>query len=150
MATPVYQGDGLVPNGTLTAGALMDRSVTVDKVAQLGHPDQPDPKTVGTFAIHADCSAAAGTIAVIASTPFRMKIVDVIVQCIGAVALGTAQVAVGVNPVTDAIVCAVNKVVVRAGTIDAAYATVAAGSAINVVKHAAADQALVTIIAVKL
>jgi len=84
--------------------------------------------------------------------PFKFEVLEVIVRSKTASALGTIQVTDGAltpNPITDAIVCAVNKVVSRAGTIDSAFSVVPKNGSLLVFSNGSTDRGLVTIIAVK-
>jgi hypothetical protein len=62
---------------------------------------------------------------------FGIEIVDVVVIKNGAGAGNTLQVKNGANAITDAIVAAVDKAVTRAGTIDRAQSTIAAGGTLR-------------------
>lgn len=145
----VYEGDGIIRNGSLTGRSFADRSICVQELAQLGHPDQPHATMALPFVIHKDCSAASDPITIIATTTFALKVLDVIVECTGANGGGTITLKSGSNAITDAIVCAVDTTVTRAGTINDAYQTVAAGGSLVADKNAAGDKGLITIIAVR-
>ena len=87
-----------------------------------------------------------------AAVPFACEIVDVVIQPRGASTNGTMKITDGTNDITDAMVCAVDKTVARAGTIDNAYSTLAAGDTLEVVcaGDTVADTiGLVTVYAVK-
>lgn len=81
--------------------------------------------------------------------PFKLEVLEVIVQARAASASGTVTVRKGTTAITDAIVAAVDKVVSRAGTIDNDESVLDAGDALNVLANGAADRALVTIIGIK-
>lgn len=91
---------------------------------------------------------ATGGLAI--TVPYDLKIVDVIVQCTAANALGTVTVRNVATAITDAIVCAVNKVIGRAGTIDAAQATLLKGGNLNVVTNGAADRGVVSLVCMRI
>lgn len=79
--------------------------------------------------------------------PHDLTIIDVIVQCTAANALGTAKLQRGASDITDAMVMAVDHVIVRAGTIDNAYQTLDHLShTLNVVCNGAADRGVLHII----
>ena len=87
-----------------------------------------------------------------ANLPYKIEILEVIVQPRGASTNGTMKVTNGTNDITDAMVTAVDKTMVRSTTIDDAYSTIAAGGTVEVV--CAGDtigntKGLVTIIARK-
>ena len=67
-----------------------------------------------------------------------LELVDVIVRKSNAGAGNTVQVKNGANAVSDAIAAAVDKTITRAGTIDPAFNTIAAGGAFTVVDTFAA------------
>lgn len=96
------------------------------------------------YAVTADATSG---LTITSNLPFAIEILDVIVQCTTANALGTLKLTDGTNDITDAMVCAVDKVIVRAGTIDDAYSGLAAASTIKVVANGAADRGTVTILA---
>ncbi len=79
---------------------------------------------------------------------FDMTVVDVVVQCVDANANGTAQLRTGTTAITDAIICAVDKVIVRAGSIDHAQEDLSAGSTYNVKTNATGDKGIMTIVGV--
>lgn len=98
-----------------------------------------------------EVTTGAASIIVHNNTPFKLEVVDVIVQARGASTNGTIQIHDGTNAITDAIVCAVDTTVTRAGTIDDAYSTIAAGGTIEIVcagDTVADTVGLVTILAV--
>ena len=70
----------------------------------------------------------------------------VVVQARAASGSGTATVRVGTNAVSDAIVMAVDTTMVRAGTLNDAYTTLAAGDNLNVITNGANDRGLVTVV----
>lgn len=56
--------------------------------------------------------------------PFKFEIVDVLIQPRGDSTNGTITIKQGANAITDAMVCAADKTMVRPATIDNAYSTV--------------------------
>jgi len=80
------------------------------------------------------------------TVPFACEIVDVIVQARATSGGGTMTVKAGANAVTDAIRCAVDTTITRAGTINDAYSTLAAGATLTVDANGAADRGLVIIV----
>ena len=77
---------------------------------------------------------------------FDGKIVDVVVQCNGANVSGSLQVRRATTGITDAIICAVNHVIDRAGTIDDAEDTMVADETLNILANGAADVGTVRIL----
>lgn len=86
---------------------------------------------------------ATGEVAV--TIPYAMEVLDVCVQCRAANANGTLTLKKGATAITDAIICAVDKVVTRAGTIDDAQSTLAAGDTVTIDAAQAGDRGLMTI-----
>jgi hypothetical protein len=71
--------------------------------------------------------------------PFACEVIDAIVMCTASSAGGTLTVKKGSTAITDAMICAVDKVIVRAGTIDDAQSTLAEGDAVSVDANQAAN-----------
>ncbi len=78
--------------------------------------------------------------------PFACEVVDVIVQSRATSGSGTATLKAGSNAITDAIVMAADTVITRAGTINDAYSTLAAGATVTVDTNGANDRGLVSVI----
>jgi hypothetical protein len=98
------------------------------------------------YALYGNITAAANSTAKAITVPFACEVIDVIVQCRAANALGTATLRTGTTAITDAIIMAVDKTIVRAGTIDDAASTLAAGDNLNAITNGAADRGLVTVL----
>jgi hypothetical protein len=77
-----------------------------------------------------DITLGAAPATVLAVTPFKMEIDDVIIQPKGASTNGTMTLLNGTNAITNAMICAVDKTIARATTIDVAYGVVAKGGAL--------------------
>lgn len=124
---------------------IQDRSI---EVAHLNTEEIP-------FVITKTIPASANAQVSIVTAPFKMRILDVIVQCLATNALGTLTInddEASPTAITNAIACAVNKTVTHAGTIDYAVDTIAAGSKIGVAvggTDATATTGKITIVAVK-
>lgn len=79
--------------------------------------------------------------------PYDITVIDAIVQCTTANALGTAKLQRNASDITDAMIMAVNHVIVRAGTIDDAYQTINhLTQKLNVICNGAADRGVVYIL----
>lgn len=81
----------------------------------------------------------------------KFEVIDVIVQKKnGAGAGNTMQVKNGATAISDAIACAVDKTITRAGTIDTAQSVIAAGGTLRLTATRAAGtrNALVTVIGI--
>jgi hypothetical protein len=77
---------------------------------------------------------AGSTVAVFtADCPRKILIIGAWLICSAAHANGTIKLTDGTNDITDAMICAVDKVVVHAGTIDDAYNTIALGGSLSLV-----------------
>lgn len=77
---------------------------------------------------------------------FACEVIDVIVQARATSGGGTLLIQKGTSAITDAIVCAVDTTMVRAGTINDANSTLAIGNTLNVDANGAADRGLITVI----
>lgn len=80
------------------------------------------------------------------SVPYAMRVFDVIVECRAANAGGTLTLRSGTNSITDAVICAVDKVITRAGTIDDTYSSITTATELNVIANGAADRGMITIL----
>lgn len=77
--------------------------------------------------------AATGLEIFKANAPFKFQVLDVIIQARGASTSGTMKLTNGTNDITDTIVCAVDKTLGRAGTIDVAYSEIDVDETLEVV-----------------
>jgi len=148
MATPnvSYSGGGLIRHGSVPGAEFIGGVLTPNKYARISDPGQIDPTMTIPFDIVFDSTDDGTTTqTIIASVPFTFKVVDVAVQATANSGGGTVMLMNGTNAITDAIICAVDTTVTRAGTIDKTYAVVATGAALKIVKNAAADVGLVTV-----
>lgn len=143
----LFEGDGIIPNESLTARAIFDKTVTIEKLSQLAHPDQPHATMAIPFDIEVDCTDATTLTFVVfnANAPIPFKIVSVVVQALATVGAGTCQVDDGTNNITDAIVCATDTNIVRVGTIDDDYSSIAAGGTLRVIQNGATNAGWVTL-----
>jgi hypothetical protein len=99
--------------------------------------------------ISAEVAADASSTAVSFTIPFACEIVDVIVQARATSGSGTATVRKVTTAITDAIVMAVDTTIVRAGTINDAQSTLAAGDNVNVITNGGTDRGLITLVCVR-
>lgn len=99
------------------------------------------PLLILVYAITAD---ATGGLTVV-TMPFAAEVIDVVVQARASSGSGTVTLRKATSAITDAIVMAVDTTVVRAGTIAAANALLAAGNTLTVITNGSADRGLVTI-----
>jgi hypothetical protein len=102
--------------------------------------DSNTPRIV-RFAVAADATSGLSI-----TIPYNMIVSDVWVECTTANAGGTLTLRKSTTAVTDAMVCAVDKTVVRAGTIDDAQSTILTTDSINVISNGAADRGIITIL----
>lgn len=78
--------------------------------------------------------------------PYDMEVIDVVVQCTAANSNGTLTLKNGTNAISDAIICAVDKTITRAATIDDAYSTLYTTSTVTVDANGAKDRGIMWII----
>ena len=78
--------------------------------------------------------------------PYDMYLIDMIVQCNATNGSGTVTLRNGTTAITDAVICAVNHVITRAGTIDDAHEDLLTTDSINVITNGAADRGTVYLI----
>lgn len=104
-------------------------------------------------AIVCDVTTGAADIKIFdADAPFAFELADVIVQPRGASVNGTVKITDGTSDITDAMVCAVDQTMARAGTIDDSKASIAEGGTLQIVcagDAVANTKALVTILALR-
>jgi hypothetical protein len=102
-------------------------------------------KLAGIYALYCSITAdATGEKTV--PIPFACEVIDVIVQARATNGGGTATLKKGSNAITDAMVMAVDTTIVRAGTINDSYSTLAEGDTVTVDANGASDRGLVTIL----
>lgn len=111
-----------------------------DQAARLGTLIKGSPIVVKK-AITAD---ATGEVSV--TIPYDMEVVDIVVQCTAANASGTLTLKRGGTAVSDAIICAVDKVITRAGTIDDSVSTLLTTSTVTIDANGASDRGIMWII----
>jgi len=83
------------------------------------------------------------------TVPYDMTIYDVVVVATAASGGGTVTVRSATNAISDAIACAVDTTVARAGTLDDTYTSVTTSSSLNVITNGAADRGLVYIYGIR-
>ena len=95
---------------------------------------------VATALVNLDLAfpTGAATATFVVTSADALELVDVVVRKSNAGAGNTVQVKNGANAVSDAIVATTDKAITRAGTIDPAFNTIAAGGAFTVVNTFAA------------
>lgn len=141
--------------GAAWAGFTFNNSgvMTLQNAALAGAPAGEVATDAVGMAVEANVVIDGGT----ASSPYDItlpsnatnyEVIDVTVQCRAADAGGTAQVQTGAGgAISDAIACAVDTTVARAGTINDANSTIAGGGTLRVVfaGGSAAGRGLVTV-----
>ncbi len=100
----------------------------------------------GIFGLVANITSAANSTAASITVPFACEVIDVVVQARATSGSGSATVRKGTNAISNAIVMATDTNITRAGTIDDAQSTLAAGDNLNVITNGANDRGLVTVI----
>ena len=84
------------------------------------------------------------------TVPFNIEVLDMVIQARGASTNGTMKLNDGTDDITDAVVCAVDKALGRAGTIDDSKASIAAGADLGIIcagDTVANTKGLITIVA---
>jgi hypothetical protein len=97
-----------------------------------------------SVAITADASAGQSI-----TVPYDMTIYDMSLVCTAASGGGTVTLRSGTNAISDAVVCAVDTTIGRAGTLDDTYTAVTTSTSLNVITNGAADRALVYIYGIR-
>ncbi len=100
----------------------------------------------GIFGLVASITTDASVTAKTITVPFACEVIDVVVQARATSGGGTATVRKVTTAITNAIAMATDLAITRAGTIDDAQSTLAAGDNLNVITNGAADRGLVTVI----
>jgi len=81
--------------------------------------------------------------------PFNMTIYDVVVVATAASGSGTVTLRSSTNAISDAIACAVDTTVARAGTLDDTYTAVTSATSLNVITNGANDRGLVYVYGIR-
>ena len=89
---------------------------------------------------------AASHAGITITVPFSCQIEDAIVQCTTASVGGTITVKNGSTAITDAIICATDKAIVRAGTIDDAQNSITTASTLTAITAATGDAGTLTLV----
>lgn len=96
-----------------------------------------------------EITTGSGTIQLV-TVPFGIEVLDMIIQARGNSTNGTMKLNDGTNDITDAVVCAVDTTITRAGTIDDSKASIAAGADLGIIcagDTVANTKGLITIVA---
>ncbi len=67
------------------------------------------------------------------NAPFKFEVIDILIQPRGASVNGTMKITNGTNDISNAMVCAVDKTLVRPTTIDDVYSTIEKGQTLEIV-----------------
>jgi hypothetical protein len=159
----VVDDQTVAPTGSVVAGVVTDYlsatecAIHVDPLiaaltlvgslslgVQTNNQVDPYPYLVYTFAVP---DAATGDIDIVVSR--KIEVIDVVCQKQnGAGAANTMQVKNGANAISDAIACATDNAITRAGSIDDAQSTINAGGTLRLTATRAAGtrNALVTVL----
>lgn len=86
---------------------------------------------------------ATGEVSV--TIPYAMEVYDVVVVCTAGSGGGTLTLKKGTTAITDAIACATDKAVARAGSLDDTVTTLAAGDAVSIDAAQAGDRGIMYI-----
>lgn len=90
--------------------------------------------------------AAHGTAGLAFTLAQTMRVVHMFVRCTAASSNGTLQLRVGTTAISDAVICAVDKTITAAGTLDPAQTTLTAGTEYNIKANATGDKGVVTLL----
>lgn len=148
----IFEGGGLIKEDSLSGVSIIDGSLCAQDLQAYGGPQQGEVEIGVPLVIVKDVSAAAASITIIdADAPYAFKVVDMVVQVLaGGNASGSVKLTDGTNDITDAVaMVGVDNVITRVGTIDDAYATIAAGGSLVAVKNAAGDLGQITVTLVR-
>lgn len=102
-------------------------------------------ETGALYVLSVNITAAANSTAATISVPFACEVVDVVVQARATSGSGTATLRKTTTAITNAIVMDTDLAITRAGTIDDAQSTLAAGDNLNVITAGANDRGLVSV-----
>lgn len=105
-----------------------------------------DNDSYGVFHLVASITSAAHSTAASITVPWACEVLDVIVQARATSGSGTATLRVSTNAITNAIAMDTDTNITRAGTIDDARSTLAAGDNLNVITAGSGDRGLVTVV----
>jgi hypothetical protein len=92
--------------------------------------------------------AAHGTNGLAFTLDNSMRLIHMFVRCTAASSDGTLQLRVGTTAISNAVVCAVDKTITAASTLDPAQTTLTAGTSYNIKANATGDAGVVTLIGV--
>lgn len=95
------------------------------------------------FVVRVVVDAAANSTAKTLTWPYDGYLVDVVVQSNAASASGTLTLRKGTTAISDAIACATNHSIARAGTLDDAQVDISAGTDLNLIANGAGDRGTV-------
>ena len=87
---------------------------------------------------------ATGEVSV--TIPYDMEVVDIVVQCTAANSGGTLTLKNGSTAISNAIICAVDTTITRAGTIDDSVSSLTTSSTVTIDANGAADRGIMWII----
>jgi hypothetical protein len=137
-----------IMDNTIEARHIANNEVDPNKSATL------ENSIVTPVVIQKEVETGAATVDIFdEDAPFKFRIVDVVIEPRGASTNGTMKLTDGTSDITNAMTCAVDKTIARAGTIDDAKSTIPAGGSLVIVcaGDAVADTiGLVTVHAVKI
>lgn len=124
--------------------AIIDNAIPSNQNVNLG-TEVKEMQDVGLlyvqFAVTVDATSGLAI-----TIPLDMVVIDIIVECTAANGSGTLTLRKSTTAISDAIICAVDKVIDRAGTIDDAQSTILTTDSINVIANGASDRGKITII----
>jgi hypothetical protein len=126
---PQLKYDGGVGSNDIQDYAIDPRMLGIPEIAG----SAPSYAQIPFVIVFPVTTGAASVKIYTANSPFKFEILDVLIQPRGASTNGTMKITNGTNDITNAMVCAVDKTLVRPSTIDDAYSTIAKNGTLEVV-----------------
>ena len=106
-------------------------------------------KVYQPIVISYEVTTGAASIIVSANLPFKIRVIDVVIEPMGASTNGTIEIHDGTYAITNTMLCATDKTIARATTIDDAYSTIAAGGTLEIVCAGDAVGSTVALVTIK-
>lgn len=135
---------------TTTERDILDKQLPINQQTALGteiydmQQIQAYEPIVLTAAVTADATGGQSI-----TVPYAMTIIDAWVVCTAANASGTLTLRSSTNAISDAITCAVDTTLTRAGTLDDAYTAITTSTSLNVIANGASDRGIIYIMGIR-
>lgn len=128
---------------SITDLEALDKALPINQKVQISDLIQ---KILFTIPVTIAADATGGQTVTV---PYDLKVIEIIVQCTAANGSGTLTLRQGTTAISDAMICAVDKVIVRAGTLDDDETTITTSESINVIANGASDRGIMYIIGLR-